>query len=175
MSESSVFLKPRGEAGEVSGAGWRLSDQSEVSKQLLYEDLVNSGAVEQKLGVSFGAAATTDAGLLVCGVRPGEWLLLGDQPKPAPGTASAVTVDLTHGLAMFRLTGLAAPNVLAAVCSIDTAEAMLPNGAVCGTSVARVASSLIRHDVVGERSYLIISRRSSGRYLFDALRDAGAR
>ena len=61
------------------------------------------------------------------------------------------------------------------MCSIDTAEAMFPDGAVCGASVARVACTLLRNDTAGERSYLILSPRSSGRYLFDALRDAGAR
>ena len=86
-----------------------------------------------------------------------------------------MTVDLTHGLAMFRLTGAAARDVLAAVCSIDTTEAMFPDGAVCGASVARVGCTLVRDDVAGERSYLILSPRSSGRYLFDAVRDAGAR
>lgn len=173
MPERPVFTSPA--AGEVAGAGWRLSDKTEAPKLLVYEDFESGGVMERRLGVGFGAALSSADGSLACGVRPGEWLLLGERSGSDSPAAGAVTVDLTHGLAMFRLTGPAAPDVLAAVCSIDTAAAMFPDGAVCGGSVARVACTLVRNDVAGERSYLILSPRSSGRYLFDAVRDAGAR
>ena len=173
MPEQPVFTSPA--ADEVSGDGWHLGDESATPKLLVYEDFEPGGAMERHLGVGFGAAATAGDGSLTCGVRPGEWLLLGERSGDAPPAGGAVTVDLTHGLAMFRLTGPAAPGVLAAVCSIDTSEAMFPDGAVCGASLARVACTLVRDDTAGERSYLIVSQRSSGRYLFDALRDAGAR
>ena len=172
MSERPDFAAPAG-AGEVRGEGWCLSDESVIPKLLVYEDFDPGGAVARQLGVGFGAAMTAGDGLLVCGVGPGEWLLLGERSGVVPGAAGAVTVDLTHGLALFRLSGAAARDVLAAVCSIDTSEAMFPDGAVCGASVARVACTVVHNDSAGERSYLILSPRSSGRYLFDALRDAG--
>lgn len=173
MSEQPVFTGPAG--GEAAGAGWHLSDETEAPKLLVYEAFESGGVMERRLGVGFGAALRAGDGSLACGVRPGEWLLLGERSGSDPPAGDTVAVDLTHGLAMFRLTGAAARDVLAAVCSIDTTEAMFPDGAVCGASVARVACTLVRNDVAGERSYLILSPRSSGRYLFDAVRDAGAR
>ncbi|MXV91354.1 MAG: hypothetical protein F4004_11875 [Acidimicrobiia bacterium] len=175
VSEQVEFASPLAGAGEASGGGWRLSDESATSKLLVYESFEPDGEAEWHLGVGFGAATTAGDGSLVCGVRPGEWLLLGGSPPSAPDMSGVVTVDMTHGLGMFRLAGPAATDVLAAVCSIDTTEAMFPDGAVCGASVARVACTLVRNDVAGERSYLILSQRSSGRYLFDAVRDAGVR
>ena len=175
MSEQPEFAGPVTGVGEASGEGWCLSDESLTPKLLVYEDFERGGAVERQLGVGFGASATGDSGLLVCGIRPGEWLLLEVSTHSATELANAVKVDMTHGLAMFRLAGPAAADVLAAVCSVDTTDAMFPDGAVCGASVARVACTLVRNDVAGERSYLILAQRSSGRYLFDALRDAGVR
>ena len=169
MSESPVFAGPVTGAGETSGAGWSLRDESATPKLLVYSSFESDG----ELGVGFGAATTAGDGSLVCGVRPGEWLLVGERSGSTPEVAGTVTVELTHGLAMFRLSGPAAPEVLAAVCSVDTSEAMMPDGAVCGASVARVACTLVRNDTAAERAYLILSQRSSGRYLFDALRDAG--
>lgn len=173
MDEQLEFASPVAGAGEASGEGWSLRDESRTRKLLVYEDFEPGGAVERQLGVGFGASAAGGSGLLICGVRPGEWLLLGERSGSNAPAVGAVTVDLTHGTAMFRLSGRRARDVLAAVCSIDTAEAMMPDGAVCGASVARVACTLVRDDAAGERSYLILAPRSSGRYLFDALRDAG--
>lgn len=170
MSEQPVFTSPAG--GEAAGAGWHLSDETETPKLLVYEDFESGGVMERRLGVGFGAAFRAGDGALACGVRPGEWLLLGERSGSVE-TSGAVTVDLTHGLVMFRLTGPETQDVLAAVCSIDTSEEMMPNGAVGGASVARVACTLVRDDVASERSYLILSPRSSGRYLFEALGDAG--
>ena len=175
MPEQPEFTGPVTGAREAAGAGWRLDDKSDTPKMLVYEDFDDGEPVRTHLGISFGASATPADGVLVCGVRPGEWLLLGERSGSDPPAPGAVTVNLTHGLAMFRLTGPAARDVLAAVCSIDTSEEMMPDGAVCSTSVARVACTLVRDDVAGERSYLILSQRSSGRYLFDAVRDAGVR
>ena len=173
MLEQPVFTNPT--SGDVTGVGWRLIDETETPKLLVYEGFEPGGAVQRQLSVGFGAAPGAGDGSLVCGVRPGEWLLLGERSGAVASAAGTVTVDVTHGLAMFRLSGPAAPEVLAAVCGTDTAEEMMPDGAVCGASVARVACTLVRNDVGGERSYLILSPRSYGRYLFDAVRDAGAR
>ena len=176
MRERPEFSSPLAGDEEARGDGWRLIDLTKTPKLLVYEDFESDGVMERRLGVGFGATATADDGSLVCGIRPGEWLLVGERSaEPPVPPAGAVSVDVTHGLAMFRLSGPAARDVLAAVCSIDTTEAMFPDGAVCGASVARVACTLARNDVAGERSYIILSPRSSGRYLFDAVRDAGAR
>ena len=175
MAEQPAFASPVATTGEVAGSGWRLDDRSATPKLVVYEDFDGGDRVGARMGVAFAASATAAGGVLVCGVRPGEWLLVGERSGSDPRIPAAVTVDLTHGLAMFRLSGPAAPDVLAAVCSIDTSAEMMPDGAVCGASVARVPCTLVRNDVAGERSYLIVSQRSQGRYLFDAVRDAGGR
>jgi glycine cleavage system aminomethyltransferase T len=51
---------------------------------------------------------------------------------------------------------------------------MTPDGAAFRTSVASLATDVIRDDLGGTRSYLLHCERSSGQYLFDALRTAGA-
>lgn len=165
-------MSPAAGAGEA-GTGWRLSDESKVPKLLVYERFGADGTAAQQLGVGFGTSAVGESGELVCGIRPGEWLFVGERSATIPRASDAVAVDLTHGLVLYRLTGSAAPALLAHVCSIDTAEEMMPDGAVCGASVARVSCTLVRNDAGGERCYLILADRSYGRYLFDALRDAG--
>jgi sarcosine oxidase gamma subunit len=60
------------------------------------------------------------------------------------------------------------------VCGIDFADDVTPDGAALRTSVAKLVTDIVRHDVDGAPSYLLHCERSSGQYLFDALRDAGA-
>ncbi len=130
-------------------------------------------------GVGFGASRT-DGGVLVCGQRPGEWVLLGSPAEVArvsDGIARSghvSVIDLTHGRAVFRLTGTDASAVLEKVCSLDWSDPMTPDGAVASASVAKVVCDLVRHDVDGRHSYLISCDRSFGQYLFDAILDAGA-
>lgn len=144
-----------------------------------------AGKAAELLGVPFGRAARDQAGTLVAGSGPGEWLLLappgqagevaarlGDVAGQAPGELVSV-VDLTHGRALLRLTGSRATDVLSAVCSIDLSDAVTPDGAALRTSVAAVATDVIRDDVAGVRSYLLHCERSSGQYLFDAVGSAG--
>jgi heterotetrameric sarcosine oxidase gamma subunit len=135
-----------------------------------------------RAGVPFGCAAGDAHGTLVVGSGPGEWLLLS-----APGTGAAVrehvkqiqeeefvsVFDATHGLALVRITGARAPDLLAKVCAIDFSEAVTPNGAAFRSFVAKLVTDVIRDDLDGERSYLLHCERSSGQYLFDALIDAG--
>jgi heterotetrameric sarcosine oxidase gamma subunit len=136
-------------------------------------------------GVRFGRAARDDAGTLVVGSGPGEWLLLA-----APGRAadlgldaiaaqapeeSVTWVDQTHGRALMRLSGQAGPRVLAKLCGVDLAEDITPDGAAFRTSVAALATDVIRDDLPGgTHSYLLHCERSSGQYLFDAMLRAGA-
>lgn len=135
-------------------------------------------------GVRFGRAARDPAGTLVVGSGPGEWLLIGPVGL-APALAAALVrlvtpedgatwVDLTHGRALVRLTGDRAVDVLAKLSAIDLADDLVPDGAALRTSVAAVATDLIRDDLSGTRSYLLHCERSVGQYLFDAIVRAGA-
>jgi heterotetrameric sarcosine oxidase gamma subunit len=81
-------------------------------------------------------------------------------------------IDLTHGRAMLRLTGDRAAEVLAHECALNLGA--LPTGTALRTAVAGVATDVVRDDRDGRPSYLLHCERSSGRYLYDVLLDAGA-
>lgn len=140
------------------------------------------GAFAQRIAVATGTARRTPAAALAVSARPGEWLLLGRPDSAgsladecgAPDDGELVTVlDITHGRTLIRLTGARADAVLAKVCGLDFRDRAMPDGSATGTSVARVATDIIRDDVAGVRSYLMHCERSSGQHLFDSLLDAG--
>jgi heterotetrameric sarcosine oxidase gamma subunit len=144
-----------------------------------------NGAMAKALGVPFGRASR-EAGWLVIGSGPGEWLVLAP-----PGTAEYVAgrltetaagsapeefvsvIDLTHGRALVRVTGEDAPDLLALLCGVDLDGDMTPDGAAFRSGLAGVATDVIRDDRDGTRSYLLHCERSSGQYLFDSLVGAG--
>jgi len=162
-----------------SRSALRLADLSPLSKVLVRA--ARSGRVAGRLGVPFGRAARDEHDTLVVGSGPGEWLLLA-----AVGTSAEVAarldasddalvsmLDLTHGRALMRLSGVAAAAVLAKVCPIDLAERVTPNGSAFRSSVAKLTTDVVRDDLGATSSYLLHCERSSGQYLFDALLDAG--
>jgi len=169
-----------------SSAPLRLVDCTPLAKVLIRAR--PGSAVAASLGVSFGHAARDGTGTLVVGSGPDEWLLLATPGQEAEvaarvrATATAAGDDslvsvvevFSHGRALIRVTGLAASRLLAKLCAVDFADRVTPNGSAFRTAVAKVATDVIRDDMNGERSYLLHCERSSGQYLFDALRDAGA-
>ncbi len=178
-------------SGRQSTADLTITDCTPAAKVQLRA--LPGGGAAAAVGVPFGRAARDGDGTLVVGSGPGEWLLIG---SPGQGTALAaglegiaaqasgelVTwVDLTHGRALMRLTGLSAPAVLAKLCGVDLSDDVTPDGSAFRTSVASLATDVIRDDLGGGgdgaksgRSYLLHCERSSGQYLFDALLRAGA-
>lgn len=164
-----------------SKAPLRLADKSPLAKVLVRADA--DGGVARSLRVSFGCSARDDHDVLVIGSGPGEWSMLG-----APGTAAAITArleqvpddglvsvfDETHGRALLRIGGATASDVLSKLCAIDLSDNVTPDGTAFRSSLARVVTDVVRDDADGERSYLLGCERSYGRYLFDALIDAGA-
>ena len=165
-----------------STAALRLADHTPLAKVLVRA--APGGAVAAHLGVPFGRASRDRHGTLVVGCDPDGWLLIGPPGGEATiaervrelADASPVTVleIFSHGRALVRLTGADAPRLLAKVCAIDLDDRVTPDGAAFRSSVAKVATDVVRDDVSGERSYLLHCERSSGQYLFDALMDAGA-
>lgn len=132
------------------------------------------------IGVAFGRSVRRGDGVLVCGTRPDEWTLLGDFHRASdivesvPTDGFAIAVDQTHGRAMMRLAGSESPDIMEKICSIDFGDHMMPNGAVVSASVAKVTCDIIRDDVEGARSYLLVCDRSFAAYLFEAVADAGS-
>ncbi len=163
----------------ASGA-LRLADRSPLAKVLVRAD--PDGPFADRIGVATGTARRTPANALAASARPGEWLLMGPPGSAgnladdlgAPDDGELVTVlDVTHGRALMRLTGVRADGVLAKVCGVDLSDRAMPDGSAAGTSVARVATDIVRDDVAGVPSYLLHCERSSGQHLFASLLDAG--
>jgi heterotetrameric sarcosine oxidase gamma subunit len=180
-------------------AGWEVSGHRATSA-LTVADLTPlakvlvrarwDGATARVLGVPHGRAARDGSGALVAGSAPGEWLVLappGTAPDVAAGLENAaagaelVTVmDITHGLAMMRITGDRSADLLAKVCAVDFADGVTPDGTALRSSVARLAVGVVRDDRPPDapggratRSYLLHCDRSYGQYLFGSLLDAG--
>jgi sarcosine oxidase subunit alpha len=157
-------------------AGLTLSDRSSMHKTIVRAGPDSYAAAQ--LGADFGSSRTLDD-VLICGQRPGEWVLLGttaaidDLVGLLDRTGEVSVIDYTHSRALFRLTGDDAPSALAKVCGLDWSDEMTPDGAVTSGSVAKVNTDVVRDDQEGSRSYLISCDRSFGQYLFDALLDAG--
>jgi len=161
-----------------SRAALRLADHSPLAK--VGVRAADGGPLAARLAVPHGRAERDALDTLVVGSGPGEWLLLaavGSAPDVAArirGDDEFVTVlDLTHGRAMLRLSGVAADRTLSKVCAIDLSDRVSPDGTAFRSSVARLVTDVIRDDRDGTRSYLLHCERSSGQYLFDALLDAG--
>ena len=168
--------------GRPSRAPLRIADATPLAKVLVRGD---QGSLATALGVPFGQAARLPDGVLVAGTGPGRWLLLGAPGSAAslialgtgaadPGDPGLVTVvDRTHALALVRLSGAAAPDLLGRVCPVDLHPAVTPDGAVLTSLVAGMTVGIIRDDRAAVRSYLLSVDRSLGRALFEALLDAG--
>jgi sarcosine oxidase, subunit gamma len=192
-------------SGRQASAGETVTDCTPLAKVQLRAPA--GGRVAAAIGVPFGRAARDADGTLVIGSGPGEWLLVAP-PGQAPALASRLAgiaagaggepaswVDLTHGRALIRLSGPASASVLAKLCGIDLSDDVIPDGAAFRSSVAALATDVIRDDLGaraddaraddaraddaradgarGARSYLLHCERSSGQYLFDALLGAG--
>jgi len=172
-----VARSPLGPTGRQADGPLVLADLSLIEK--VHVRAPHDGKVATALGTGFSRAVRDGDGALVVGSGPGEWLVVG-----APGAALreriagsdefVSVVDLTHGRALMRLRGAQSKQVLAKLCAIDLADDVTPDGAALRTSVAKLVTDIVRDDVDGVPSYLLHCERSSGRYLADALLDAGA-
>ena len=157
-----------------------LCDESARAKVLLLAS--DDGLTSSRLGVRFGEARDV-GGLLVAGSGPGEWLALA-----APGQIAAAMselrchvddaeqvsmLDYTHARALMRISGVESREVLASLCAIDLSDATTANRACFRTLVANLVTDVIRDDTDGAPSFLLHCERSSGRYLWGALLEAG--
>ena len=160
---------PAGLAGSHSG-GLALEDRSACRKWRF---------VGEPQAVALGRA-DAEGERIAFSVSPGEWIVIDapDTPSvavPPPATPIGIrVVDITHLRATLRITGNRTRNTLARLCSLDFTEQMFPSGAAARTLVAKVATEVVRLDQHGQRSYLLLTSRSFGRYLYDAVVDSMA-
>ncbi len=155
-----------------TGNAPHLSDESSLHKVS-----VRAPIGSDTFGVAFTQVLTRES-VLIAGIRPDEWLLLGHTSEvdalleKAKLDAGVSCIDITHGRVCLRLTGTKSVLVLAKLCSLDFHDLMFSDGTTGSASVARVNSNLIRNDRDNEPSYLILADRSFGQYLYDSIMDA---
>ncbi|MGA0237047.1 MAG: sarcosine oxidase subunit gamma family protein [Acidimicrobiales bacterium] len=132
-------------------------------------------AAAHALGLAFGSAEHRNDTLVVR-IRPDEWYLLGAGARAVADeldlSGHASTVDITHARHAIRVTGTHAADTLAKLCSADFDDAMTPNGAAWGNSIAGVTCDIVRDDDGGERSYLLLFDGSFVAYFHGVLEDA---
>lgn len=169
---TSVVVTPETSGLADGREGVVLVDRGRHTKLMLRCDA--GSAVTAALGVSFGSSRTTDSGVVITGLRPDEFWLIGAGEAvmgergtlPAEGLRSEV--DLTHGRTLIEVSGPKAASMLEKVCGLDFSNAMTPAGAATSASVAKVSCDIVR---VAD-SYLISCDRSFGQYLMESLADA---
>jgi heterotetrameric sarcosine oxidase gamma subunit len=99
---------------------------------------------------AFGEAAVGSDRIALC-VRPDRWLLLGPQARPGERAAAwqddcrslATVVDLSSALAVLRLSGPAAREVLARGCRLDLDPGIFRAGQAAATVIAQVAVTVV--------------------------------
>lgn len=168
---------------QPSSAALTIEDQSALAKIEVRSKA--NGAVADKLQTNFGRTYQREQGTLVIGSGPGQWHVISDVGSQATALAElqqlgegidklTTAVDLTHGRALFRLTGEEGAELLNKICSVELSDDVVPNGSALRSSVGGVVTDIARNDRNGTRSYLLHCERSAGQYLWDTLLDAGA-
>jgi heterotetrameric sarcosine oxidase gamma subunit len=179
-------------SGARSSCPLRLADLTPLAKVLVR---ASPGSVAGgRLDCAFGSTRRAEGGeSLVVGAGPDEWLILSpagararlaseleagaelqNAAEDGPDGQLVTVIDMTHASVVLRLSGADSHRVLEKLCAIDLRDRATPNGSCFRSSVARLRCTVVRDDLGPERSYLIESDGSSGQYLFDAIRDAGA-
>jgi sarcosine oxidase gamma subunit len=177
----------------IAEAPLRLSDCCPEAKLVVQADPAGPFAAE--IGVEVGRAELFDDGLVVVSVAPGEWIALtsGDGTTLAGKLEALVpvervsAVDLTHGLALFRLTGDAAATTVTALGGPALRSATFTDGSATAMALAGARVVIVRDDLVEaadeaqgteERlvpSYLVLCDRSQGDHVHESLLLAGER
>lgn len=168
---------------QPSSAALTIEDQSPLAK--IEVRSTANGVMAEKLQTTFGRTYQGEQGTLVIGSGPGQWHVISDvgsqstalgELQQLGNTTEDLTtaVDLTHGRALFRLTGEEGAELLNKICALDLSDDVVPDGSALRSSVGGVVTDIARNDQDGKRSYLLHCERSAGQYLWDTLLDAGA-
>jgi heterotetrameric sarcosine oxidase gamma subunit len=178
----------------VAEAPLRLTDCCPEAKLVVQADPAGPFATE--IGVEVGRAELFDDGLVVVSVAPGEWIALtsGDGATLAgqleglvPGER-VTAVDLSHGLALFRLTGDDAAATVSALGGSALRPSAFSDGTATAMALAGARVVVVRDDLVepGDPddeepeeqlvpSYLVLCDRSQGDHVHTSLLAAGER
>ncbi|MFQ5614750.1 MAG: hypothetical protein ACE5H9_21730 [Anaerolineae bacterium] len=122
---------------------------------------------------------------LLARLRPDQLYLFGktrEADLPSASTLEAglagakpatQAIDFTHGKAVLRLVGPAAPEMLGKVCGLDFREAAFPTLQVRQTSAARIKTLIARFDEGDTVAYYLHVDRPLGQYFWEVVWDAG--
>lgn len=91
----------------------------------------------------------------------------------APVQPLAYATDLTHGLAVLRLQGAQAAELLGKICGLDFHETVFPDGRVAQTSAAKIKTLIARCDEGNMPTYFLHVDRPLGQYFWEVVCDAG--
>ncbi len=131
-----------------------------------------------------GEVVEVDGGLLAR-LTPAEFYLFGLSVGVSLPTATdldhtfaqaqrfAHATDYTHGKAVLRLVGAAAPDLLSKICGLDFYEAVFPSGRVAQTSAAKIKTLIARFDQGQMPTYYLHVNRPLGQYFWEVVQDAG--
>jgi sarcosine oxidase subunit gamma len=131
-----------------------------------------------------GDLAAVGDGLLAR-LTPLEFYLFGLSPRAKLPTAAdldhhfakarrfAHATDYTHGKAVLRLWGAAAPDLLNKICGLDFYDTVFPNGRVAQTSAAKIKTLVARYDIDNTPTYFLHVNRPLGQYFWEVIWDAG--
>lgn len=124
-------------------------------------------------------------GGLLARLTPAEFCLFGLSVSASLPTAAdldhtfaqaqrfAHATDYTHGKAVLRLAGAAAPDLLGKICGLDFYDTVFPNGRVAQTSAAKIKTLIARFDQEQRPTYYLHVNRPLGQYFWEVAWDAG--
>lgn len=131
-----------------------------------------------------GELVDVDGGLLAR-LTPAEFYLFGLSASASLPTAAdldnafaqarrfAHATDYTHGKAVLRLSGAAAPDLLSKMCGLDFYDTVFPSGRVAQTSAAKIKTLIARYDRGQTPVYYLHVNRPLGQYFWEVAWDAG--
>jgi heterotetrameric sarcosine oxidase gamma subunit len=91
----------------------------------------------------------------------------------AKGHHFAHATDYTHGKAVIRLAGAAAPELLSKICGLDFYSTVFPNLRVAQTSAAKIKTLIARYDQGEIPTYFLHINRPLGQYFWEVVWEGG--
>jgi heterotetrameric sarcosine oxidase gamma subunit len=85
----------------------------------------------------------------------------------------AHAIDYTHGKAVVRLSGMAAPDLLSKTCGLDFHDTVFPNLRAAQTSAAKIKTLIVRYDQEATPTYFLHVNRPLGQYFWEVVWDVG--
>lgn len=175
MANSTIPYETCVTSTDVDGGRVTVGDVSDMTKLLIRTKRMPVGKYGRATppGLPRQGRAFIGGEVLIAATRPAEWTVLCARGRGVSHLvpAEATIVDLTHGRSAIRVSGIGAPELLAQLCSVDFADDFTPNGAVISGSVASVMCDIIRDDLYGSPSYLLLVDRSFAVWLSAQLVD----